>query len=157
MARTTNTTISGNRRRIDGGFIANWGWMSVTFALGFYTASHLAEIIRGSILAVHQGQSEAGNALALTAFQRYRFVILPQAIRIALPPTINQYLNLIKNTSLGTAVGYAEITALTKTSVGNGRPAFQSFIIVMAVYLVFSLSISLVLNVVNRRLQVADR
>jgi general L-amino acid transport system permease protein len=78
-------------------------------------------------------------------------------MRIALPPTINQYLNLVKNTSLGTAVGYAEITALTKTSVGNGRPAFQSFIIVMAVYLVFSLSISLILNVVNRRLQLADR
>ncbi len=149
--------ISENRRRIDGGFIANWGWMSVTFALGLYTASHLAEIIRGSILAVHQGQSEAGNALALSASQRYRFVILPQAMRIALPPTINQYLNLVKNTSLGTAVGYAEITALTKTSVGNGRPAFQSFIIVMGVYLVFSLSISLILNVVNRRLQLADR
>jgi len=149
--------ISENRRRIDGGFIANWGWMSVTFALGFYTASHLAEIIRGSILAVHRGQSEAGNALALSGFQRYRFVVLPQALRIALPPTINQYLNLVKNTSLGTAVGYAEITALTKTSVGNGRPAFQSFIIVMGVYLVFSLTISLVLNVVNRRLQLESR
>ncbi len=149
--------ISENRRRVDGGFIANWGWMSVTFALGLYTASHLGEIIRGSILAVHQGQSEAGNALALSAFQRYRFVILPQAMRIALPPTINQYLNLVKNTSLGTAVGYAEITALTKTSVGNGRPAFQSFIIVMAVYLTFSLSISLVLNIVNRRLELESR
>jgi general L-amino acid transport system permease protein len=149
--------ISENRRRIDGGFIANWGWMSVTFALGLYTASHLGEIIRGSILAVHQGQSEAGNALALSAFQRYRFVILPQAMRIALPPTINQYLNLVKNTSLGTAVGYAEITALTKTSVGNGRPAFQSFIIVMAIYLAFSLSISLILNVVNRRLELESR
>lgn len=149
--------ISENRRRIDGGFIVNWGWMSVTVALGLYTASHLGEILRGSILAVHQGQSEAGNALALTAFQRYRFVVLPQASRIALPPTINQYLNLVKNTSLGTAVGYAEITALTKTSVGNGRPAFQSFIIVMGVYLVFSLTISLVLNVVNRRLELESR
>ena len=65
--------ISENRRRIDGGFIINWGWMSVTVALGLYTASHLGEIIRGSILAVHRGQSEAGNALALSAFQRYRF------------------------------------------------------------------------------------
>jgi general L-amino acid transport system permease protein len=149
--------ISENRRRIDGGFIINWGWMSVTVALGLYTASHLGEIIRGSILAVHRGQSEAGNALALSAFQRYRFVILPQATRIALPPTINQYLNLVKNTSLGTAVGFAEITALTKTSVGNGRPAFQSFIIVMGVYLVFSLTISLVLNLVNRRLELETR
>lgn len=149
--------ISENRRRIDGGFIANWGWMSVTIALGLYTASHLGEIIRGSILAVHRGQSEAGNALALSAFQRYRFVILPQAVRIALPPTINQFLNLVKNTSLGVAVGYAEITALTQTSVGNGRPAFQSFLIVMGVYLTFSLTISLLLNIVNRRLQLESR
>lgn len=149
--------ISENRRRIDGGFIANWGWISVTVALGLYTASHIGEIIRGSILAVPHGQSEAANAVALSSFQRYRFVVLPQAMRIALPPTINQYLNLVKNTSLGTAVGYAEITALTKTSVGNGRPAFQSFIIVMGVYLVFSLTISLILNVVNRRMQLVAR
>ena len=149
--------ISENRRRIDGGFIANWGWISVTVALGLYTASHIGEIIRGSILAVPHGQSEAANAVALSAGQRYRYVVLPQAMRIALPPTINQYLNLVKNTSLGTAVGYAEITALTKTSVGNGRPAFQSFIIVMGVYLVFSLTISLILNVVNRRMQLVAR
>lgn len=149
--------LSENRRRIDGGFAVNWGFMSVTVALGLYTASHIGEIIRGSILAVHQGQSEAANALALSPFQRYRFVVLPQAMRIAVPPTINQFLNLVKNTSLGTAVGYAEITALTKTSIGNGRPAFQSILILMAVYLSFSLTISLVLNVVNRRLQLADR
>jgi general L-amino acid transport system permease protein len=78
-------------------------------------------------------------------------------MRVAVPPTINQYLNLIKNTSLGTAVSYAEVTSLTVTSVGNGRPAFQSFIVLMAVYLVFSLTISLLLNVVNRRLQLVTR
>lgn len=149
--------ISENRRRIDGGFIVNWGFMSIAGALGLYTASHIGEIIRGSILAVPNGQSEAANAVALSASQRYRYVVLPQATRIALPPTINQYLNLVKNTSLGTAVAYAEITSLTKTSVGNGRPAFQSFIIVMAVYLVFSLTISLVLNLVNRRMQLVSR
>lgn len=149
--------ISENRRRIDGGFIVNWGFMAITVALGLYTASHIGEIIRGSILAVPHGQSEAANAVALSSFQRYRYVVLPQAMRVALPPTINQYLNLVKNTSLGTAVGYAEITAITKTSVGNGRPAFQSFIIVMAVYLSFSLVISLILNVVNRRIQLVAR
>lgn len=135
----------------------NWGFMSLTAALGLYTASHIAEIIRGSILAVHSGQSEAANALALSGFQRYRFVVLPQSMRVAVPPTINQYLNLIKNTSLGTAVSYAEVTSLTVTSVGNGRPAFQSFMVLMAVYLMFSLSISLVLNIVNRRLQLVTR
>lgn len=149
--------ISENRRILVGGFAINWGFISLTFALGLYTASHIGEIIRGSILAVHDGQSEAANALALSGFQRYRFVILPQALRIALPPTINQYLNLVKNTSLGVAVGYAEITALTRTSIGNGRPTFQSVIILMAVYLGFSLIISLILNAVNRRLTLVER
>ncbi len=149
--------LSENRRRIDGGFEVNWGFMSVTIALGLYTASHIGEILRGSILAVHTGQSEAANALALTAFQRYRFVVLPQAMRIALPPTINQYLNLVKNTSLGTAVGFADLTAFTKTSIGNGRPAFQSILIMMAIYLSFSLVISLILNILNRRLQLVTR
>ncbi len=149
--------LSENRRTIEGGFMINWGFMSLTAALGLYTASHIAEIIRGSILAVHSGQSEAANALALSGFQRYRFVVLPQSMRVAVPPTINQYLNLIKNTSLGTAVSYAEVTSLTVTSVGNGRPAFQSFMVLMAVYLMFSLSISLVLNIVNRRLQLVTR
>jgi general L-amino acid transport system permease protein len=149
--------ISEDRRVLEGGFAVNWGFISVTVALGLYTASHIAEILRGSILAVHGGQSEAASALALSGFQRYRFVILPQAMRIALPPTINQYLNLVKNTSLGTAAAYAEITALTKTSIGNGRPTMQSIIILAAVYLAISLFISLILNIVNRRLQIADR
>jgi general L-amino acid transport system permease protein len=150
-------TISADRRLYEGGFAVNWGFIALTVALGLYTASHIGEIIRGSILAIHSGQSEAANAVALSAIQRYRFVILPQALRIALPPTINQYLNLVKNTSLGTAVAYAELTALTKTSIGNGRPTFQSIIILMAVYLSFSLIISLILNIVNRRFALVER
>jgi general L-amino acid transport system permease protein len=148
---------SENRRLIVGGFAMNWGFMSLTAALGLYTASHVGEIIRGSIQAVPRGQTEASSALALSGFQRYRFVVLPQALRIAIPPIINQCLNLVKNTSLGTAVAYAEITALTQTSIGNGRPALQSIVVMMVVYLAFSLTISLLLNVVNRRLQLATR
>jgi general L-amino acid transport system permease protein len=149
--------VSDNGRRIDGGFIMNFGFIATALALGLYTASHIAEIIRGSILAVPKGQSEAANAIALSAFQRYRYVILPQSMRIALPPTINQFLNLVKNTSLGIAVSYAEITLLTKTSIGNGRPAPQSIAILMGVYLIFSLTISFFLNAYNRRLQLAER
>ncbi len=104
-----------------------------------------------------KGQTEAANAVALSAFQRYRYVVLPQALRIALPPTINQYLNLVKNTSLGIAVSYAEITLLTKTSIGNGRPAPQSIAVLMAVYLLFSLTISFLLNIYNRRIQLVER
>lgn len=149
--------LSDNGRRIDNGFVLNFGFISVAVALGLYTASHIAEIIRGSILAVPRGQSEAAEAIALSSFQRYRYVILPQATQIALPPTINQYLNLVKNTSLGVAVAFAEITALTKTSIGNGRPAPQSIAILMLVYLLFSLSISFVLNMYNRRVQLVER
>ena len=149
--------LSENGRRIDNGFVLNFGFISVAVALGLYTASHIAEIIRGSILAVPRGQSEAAEAIALSNFQRYRYVVLPQATKIALPPTINQYLNLVKNTSLGVAVAFAEITALTKTSIGNGRPAPQSIAVLMIVYLLFSLSISFVLNIYNRRVQLVER
>jgi len=153
--RITWPTLGENRRRLVDGFAINAGFISVAGALGLYTASHVAEIVRGSILAISTGQSEAANALALNGFQRYRFVILPQALRIALPPLINQCLNLVKNTSLAAAVGYSEITNLTQASIGNGRPAVPSIVILMGVYLSFSLIISFMLNVVNRRMQLA--
>jgi general L-amino acid transport system permease protein len=155
--RVTWPTLSENRRRVIDGFAINSGFISVAGALGLYTASHVAEITRGSILAISRGQTEAANALALTNFQRYRFVILPQAVRIALPPLINQGLNLVKNTSLAAAVAYAEITNLTASSIGNGRPAVPSIVILMAVYLSFSLIISFSLNLVNRRIQLVAR
>ena len=149
--------VSESGRNIDGGFATNAGYISITFALGFYTASHIAEIVRGSILAVDRGQTEASNALALSGFQRYRFVVLPQALRIALPPTINQFLNLTKNTSLGTAVAFPEITALTKTAIGNGKPAVQMLVVLMIIYLLFSFFWSGILNIVNRRFQLVGR
>lgn len=150
-------SLSENARRIEGGFATNWGYLSLTVALGLYTASHIAEIIRGSILAVAKGQTEAAEALALSGFQRYRYVVLPQAMRIAIPSIINQFLNLVKNTSLATVVAYADVTALTKSSIGNGRPAPQSILVLMAIYLSFSLIISFVLNQANKRLQIAGR
>lgn len=150
-------SVSESGRIIEGGFATNAGYMALTLALGLYTASHIAEIIRGSILAVPSGQSEASNALALNGFQRYRFVVLPQAMRIAIPPTINQFLNLTKNTSLGSAVAYPEITQLIRTAIGNGKPAVQLLLVLMIIYLSFSFLISLVMNVVNRRMQLVGR
>ncbi len=149
--------VSESGRIIVGGIATNDGYIAITLALGVYTASHIAEIIRGSILAVPKGQVEAGNALALSSFQRYRFVILPQAARIALPPIINQFLNLIKNSSLATAVAFPEITSLVRTAIGNGNPAPQFILILMGCYLAFSLFISLVLNIVNRKLRIEGR
>ncbi len=149
--------VSESGRLIEGGLTTNDAYIALTLALGIYTASHIAEIVRGSILAVPKGQNEAANALALSGFQRYRYVVLPQAFRIAIPPIINQFLNLTKNSSLAIAVAYPDITALIRTAIGNGNPATQLIFVLMGCYLVFSLFISLVLNIVNRRLQLVGR
>lgn len=150
-------SVSENGRQVVGGFATNAAYLSITIALGLYTASHIAEIIRGSILAVAKGQGEASDALALSGFQRYRFVILPQAMRIALPPGINQFLNLTKNTSLATVVAYPDITSLIKTVIGNGNPAIQFMLVLMGIYLTFSIFWSVTLNYVNSRMQLVGR
>lgn len=146
-----------NGRRLASGFGASSAYLSVTLAVAIYTASHIAEIVRGAILAIHKGQGEAATALSLSSYQRYRYVILPQAFRRIIPNLINQYLNLTKNTSLAVAVGYAELASLTQTSIGNGAPAPQSIILMMCGYLGLSLIISLIANVANRSLQLKDR
>ncbi len=144
-------------RVVDGGYRGLGAYFAVMGALVFYTSSHVAEIVRGSILAVPKGQSEAASALALSGFQRLRFVVLPQALRIALPPIINQYLNYVKNTSLAIAVGFAEVTLIAFQAIGNGQPAPQVVLLLMGSYLVFSLVISLLVNLYNRRLRLVTR
>jgi general L-amino acid transport system permease protein len=145
--------VNDARLGVDGGFSMLGSYFALTVALVIYTASHVAEIVRGSIQAVPKGQTEASEALALSSFQRLRFVVLPQAARIAIPPTINQYLNLTKNTSLAAAIAFPEITRVTTTYIGNANPAPQAILILMAVYLGFSLTISIVVNIANRRSQ----
>jgi general L-amino acid transport system permease protein len=144
-------------RSVSGGIAMGAPFAAVLLALVLYTASHIAEIVRGSIQAVPKGQTEASSAIGLSELQRLRFVVLPQAFRIAIPPIINQYLNLTKNTSLGIAIGFTEITALTFIIIGNGNPAPQSIVVLMAIYLTFSLVISALSNLVNRRLQLVER
>ena len=114
--------------------------------------------MRGSILAVARGQTEAAEALGLSSGQRLRHVVLPQAFRIAVPPIINQFLNLTKNTSLGIAVGLRrDHRPSPLVLIGNGNPPSRRSLVLMAIYLVISLAISLVANVVNRRLQLVER
>jgi general L-amino acid transport system permease protein len=144
-------------RALEGGYVGLAAFWAVLAALVLYTASHVAEIVRGSILAVPLGQTEAANAIALSPFQRLRYVILPQAMRVAIPPIISQYLNFTKNTSLAIAIGYAEMTRITFQLIGNGQPAPQMIALLMGGYLIFSLIISLVVNVVNRRMQLVTR
>jgi general L-amino acid transport system permease protein len=144
-------------RGVEGGTVMGLPFVSVLVGLTLYTSSHVAEIVRGSILAVPRGQNEAATAVGLTNSQRLRYVVLPQAFRIALPPIINQFLNLTKNTSLGVAVAYSEALYVTNTVIGNGDPAIQSMLLVMGLYLVLSLAISLVANLANHRLRLVER
>jgi general L-amino acid transport system permease protein len=145
-------------RGVVGGAILNIPYVAITLALAIYHGSHIAEIVRGSVQAVPHGQTEAATAVGLSEIQRLRFVILPQAFRIAVPPTINQYLSLVKNTSLGIAVAYSDVAALSFRLIGSSRaPALQMIALLMAIYLTFSLVISFVLNILNRRLQLVER
>jgi general L-amino acid transport system permease protein len=144
-------------RGTSGGIRMSPEFFAILFALVVYTASHIAEIVRGSIQAVPRGQAEAAQALALSSFQRSWHVVLPQAFRIAVPPLGNQYLNLTKNSTLGSAVSYFELAQVTSISVANGAPAVPSYVLTLLIFLVISLLLSLAVNVVNRRLALVER
>jgi general L-amino acid transport system permease protein len=85
------------------------------------------------------------------------YVVLPQAFRVAVPPIGNQYLNLIKNSSLGAVIGYYDLTLVTQTTVGNGSPAVPAFFLTMVIYILISLVTSVFVNIANRRLALVER
>lgn len=143
--------------RTIGGIRLDPSFVALLLALVAYTSSHIAEIVRGSIQAVHRGQDEAAQALALSGFQRMWFVVLPQAFRIALPPIGNQYLNLIKNSSLGASISYFDLTQVAQITVGNGSPAVPAFALTLVLYLLISLVTSVFVNLANRRLALVTR
>jgi general L-amino acid transport system permease protein len=142
---------------ITGGYKLTPEYAALLIGLVLYTASHVAEITRASIQAVARGQDEAAKALGLTAGQRLRKVILPQALRVAIPPLSNQYLNLTKNSSLAVAIAYVEMTRVTSDLVANGAPAFQAFLLLAFLYLLISLATALITNFLNARLAIPGR
>ena len=144
-------------RRVTGGITMTPEYFASLAALVIYTSSHIAEIVRGSIQAVPRGQGEAAEALALSGFQRLWFVILPQAMRIGVPPIGNQYLNLAKNTSLALIISFPELSKVTQLSVSNRSPAVPSFALLLLIYLGISLVISFLVNLANRRLAIVER
>jgi general L-amino acid transport system permease protein len=129
----------------------------VFIGVTIYTAAFIAEVVRGGILAISKGQSEAGLALGLTRFQLLRFIVLPQAFRIILPPMGNQYLNLAKNTSLGIAVGYPEIVAVGQTIYNQTGATIPVVLLWMLFYVSVSLFISAIVNWYNRRVRIVER
>ena len=132
-------------------------FLALLAGLVLYTAAFIAENVRGGIQAVPRGQSEAAAALGLRRGTALRLVILPQALRIVIPPTTSQYLNLAKNSSLAVAIGYPDLVSVTNTSLNQTGQAIECISIMMGVYLTISLSISVVMNVYDRYVALVER
>jgi len=120
--------------------------------LTLYTAAFIAETVRAGVLAVDRGQSEAAYALGLPPRRTMRLVILPQALRVIVPPLTSQFLNLTKNSSLAVAIGYPDLVSIANTTMNQTGQAIEGIAIIMAVYLTISLSISALMNWYNRRI-----
>lgn len=137
---------------LGGPLIALW------FALSIYTGAFIAENVRAGILAVSKGQTEAASALGLRPGRVMKLVVLPQALRVIIPPLISQYLNITKNSSLAIAVGYADITAtLGGITLNQTGRAIECVLLLMLFYLTISLSISAIMNVYNNAVKLKER
>ena len=145
------------RFRIQGGLVMRPELVAIVLGLTLYTASYIAEVVRAGILAVNKGQTEASMALGLTRGQAMRLVIVPQAMRVIIPPLTNQYLNLTKNSSLGIAVGYPEFFSIAGTINNQTGQAVEVIAITMAVYLTFSLLIAAFMNWYNAKIALVER
>ncbi len=132
-------------------------FLSLYLALSFYTASFIAEIVRAGILAVSRGQTEAANALGLRAGPTLRLVVVPQALRIIIPPLTSQYLNLTKNSSLAVFVGYPDLVQIGQTTMNQTGQAIEVVAIWMVIYLGLSLSTSVFMNWFNARMALVER
>ncbi|WP_312998043.1 amino acid ABC transporter permease [Leclercia sp.] len=131
---------------------------ALTLALSIYTSAFIAEIIRAGIQAVPHGQHEAARSLGLPNPVTLRQVIIPQAMRVIIPPLTSQYLNIVKNSSLAAAIGYPDMVSLFAGTVLNQTgQAIETIAITMSVYLIISLTISLLMNIYNRRIALVER
>ena len=141
-----------------GGLAIKPEFLALWLALTYYTACFIAEIVRAGILAVSHGQTEAAYALGLRPNRNLQLVVLPQALRIIIPPLVSQYLNLTKNSSLAIAIGYMDIVAtIGGISLMQTGKEMETMIIVLGLYLVFSLVISALMNWFNRSIRYKER
>ena len=133
-------------------------YIALTFALAYYTSCFIAEIVRSGILAVSKGQTEASHALGLTHGSTLRLVIIPQALRVIIPPLASQYLNLTKNSSLAIAIGYMDVVAtIGGISLMQTGKEMETMIFVLLTYLSISLLISAFMNWFNKRMSLVER
>ena len=140
-----------------GGAAISPEFTALLFGLVVYTASYIAEIVRAGIQAVPRGQSEAARALGLPAGRILRLIVLPQALRVIVPPMTSQYLNLTKNSTLAVAIGFPDILSTINTSINQTGQPIECIAIVMVVFLIVSLSISAFMNWYNARIRLIER
>jgi general L-amino acid transport system permease protein len=148
---------SGGVLKVEGGTTLSPEFAALLFGLVIYTGAFIAEVVRAGILAVPRGQTEAARAQGFTSGQILRLIVLPQALRVIIPPLISQYLNLTKNSSLAIAIGFLDLYAVSTTMLNQSGRVVEVFLMIMASYLTMSLTISLIMNIVNRRIQIVER
>jgi len=136
-----------------GGFVLTPEFTALLLGLTVYTAAFIAEIVRAGVLAVSLGQWDAAFAIGLTRGQALRRVVVPQALRVMVPPMGSQYLNITKNSSLAVAIGYPDFVAVVNTAINQTGQAIEGIALIMATYLTVSLSISAFMNWYNARLR----
>ena len=132
-------------------------YFALLIALVTYTSAFIAEIVRSGIQAVHTGQWDAAKALGLRRSFMLRHIVLPQALRVIIPPMTSQYLNLTKNSSLAVAVGYQDIVSIANTTLNQTGQAIEAIALIMLVFLTISLGISLFMNWYNARIALVER
>ncbi len=140
-----------------GGLNMSPEFSALLLGLVTYTSAFVGEVVRSGIQAVNQGQWEAASSIGLSRARTLRLVILPQAMRVIIPPMTSQYLNLTKNSSLAVAIGYPDIVAVTNTILNQTGQAIEGIMIIMAAYRVVSLSISVFMNWYNKRIALVER
>ena len=140
-----------------GGHAVSPEFAALLLGLVVYTGTFIAEIVRAGILAVSWGQSEAAMALGLKSGQRMRLIVLPQALRVIVPPMTSQYLGLTKNSSLAVAIGYPDLVSIAKTTINQTGQAVEGIAMIMGVYLTISLIISALMNLYNRAVALVER
>jgi len=140
-----------------GGITLSPEFSALLLGLVIYTSAFVAEVVRSGIQAVGKGQWEAAEALGLSRGRTLRLVVLPQALRVIVPPMTSQYLNLTKNSSLAVAIGYPDIVSVVNTTLNQTGQAIEGILIIMAAYLTVSLSISIFMNWYNKRIALVER
>jgi general L-amino acid transport system permease protein len=142
---------------IEGGAALTPEFLALLLGLVAYTGTFVAEVVRAGIEAVPHGQAEAAAALGLSRWQQLRLIILPQALRVIIPPLTNQYLNLTKNSSLAVAIGYPDIVSIGNTAINQTGRAVECIAVIMAVYLALSLATSALMGWYNQRAAIRER